>query len=91
MASFTVTLDTEPFDVDGKFRAVRGSYLSAGGATGGDIVTGLNQVWEMILEPTGASVQANAPVVNETFPVQGGTVTIVTDADVGGRFRAVGR
>lgn len=87
--AFAFTLYTEPFDTDGKFRCVRGSYTNTGGSTGGDIVTGLNQVWEMLLQPTGGAL--SSAVVNETFPLMSGTVTIITVANASGTFRAVGR
>ena len=44
----------------------------------------------LLLQAKGAAVTANESVVNETFPVAGGDVTIVTDADLTGTFVAIG-
>lgn len=76
--------------VVGNQRKVVGTYLSDGGSTGGDIDTGLHSVHEMILQPQGAAVDANNPVVNETFPCAGNAVTIVTTANAGGTWIAYG-
>lgn len=67
-----------------------GTYTSTGGSTGGDIVTGLNIVNHIQLQPKGTAVSANQPVVNETLPLQGGTVTIVTSANEVGTWMAIG-
>jgi hypothetical protein len=45
---------------------------------------------EMYLQPYGASVSTNAPVVNETLPVAGSAVTIVCDAAQTGQWTAYG-
>lgn len=67
-----------------------GTYTSAGGSTGGDINTSMTKVEVMILQPKGSSVATNAPVVNETLPVAGNAVTIVTDANQVGQWLAIG-
>lgn len=71
---------------------VFGTYTNDGGSTGGDVVTGLNVVEAFLLQPKGAAVSANQPVVNETFPLTntGGAVTIVTSANEVGQFLAIG-
>lgn len=76
--------------VDGDRRYVQGTFANTGGSTGGDITTGLDQVEFVALQHTGSSVVASAPVVNETLPLNGGDVTIVTVADTSGVFYARG-
>jgi hypothetical protein len=87
MASFSFT--KTPMTMGNKL-AVLGVYTSSGGATGGDIKTGLQVVEGIFLQPKGSSVLANEPVVNETIPLRGGTVTIVTTANEVGSYMAVG-
>ncbi len=67
-----------------------GTYANTGGSTGGDINTSMIRVERMILQPKGSAVQSNFPVVNETLPVAGNAVTIVTDADTSGYWIAFG-
>lgn len=74
----------------GNKKVIIGTFTNGGADTGGDIETGLTQCDSIVLQQTGAAVVANAPVVNETFPVSGGAVTIVTDADADGIFIAYG-
>lgn len=69
---------------------VEGTFTNGGADTGGDIVTGLRQVENVQLQHTGSAVVTNAPVVNETLPLDSGDVTIVTDADADGVYRIVG-
>lgn len=89
MASFTVSSKI-PVSLGNK-RAIIGSYVSSGGATGGDIPTGLNTVEAVFLTPDKNAV-TNAHVVNETFPLRNvsGTVTIVTGANESGNYLAIG-
>ena len=74
----------------GNKKIVYGTFTNGGADTGGDIVTGLTNCEAITLQHTGTAVVASAPVVNETFPVAGGTVTIVTVADADGQFIAYG-
>lgn len=77
--------------VEGNKRVVTGTYTGSGGGTGGDIATGLSRVDFISLQPGGASAFALAPVVNETLPLaNGGAVTIVTNANETGYWRAEG-
>lgn len=69
---------------------VFGTYTNDGGSTGGDIVTGLTVVEAFFLQPKGSSVSANQPVVNETMPLSGGAVTVVTSVNEIGQFLAIG-
>ena len=78
--------------VQGTMKVVRGTYLSDGGSTGGDIETGLKVVRSITLTPTGSSADASAPTANETFPLKnGGAVTIVTIANGAGIWEATGK
>jgi len=67
-----------------------GTYKNTGGSTGGNIDTGLGLVYVVILQPKGSAVSANQPVVNETPPMAGNAVTIVTSADEEGTWIAIG-
>lgn len=86
--AFTTTITNQT--VFGNKRVVMGTFVSDGGSTGGDIATGLQKVDNIILQHTGAAVVASAPVVNETLPLSGGNVTIVTVANTSGTFIAYG-
>lgn len=92
-AAFAYTRSTE-VEIVGKKRRVRGTFTSTGGATGGDIVTGLSFVTGFKVTPTGAGVTADATSVNETVAtdtiIVGGTITIVSSADAVGIWEAEG-
>jgi len=66
-----------------------GSWTSPN-ATGGDITTGLNRVEMCVLTHKGAAVEASTAVVNETFPLAGGNVTIVATSGDSGYYIAIG-
>jgi hypothetical protein len=70
-------------------RIAAGTYTCSGGATGGDINTGLPNVMSFTLTPQGTSVSANQSVYNETLPLANGVVTIVTTANEVGSWTAV--
>ena len=64
---------------------------------GGDIVTGLSNVFFFGLQPTGTAVAADQCVVNETYDTDlgyystgSGTITIVTTLGVNGTWLAIG-
>ena len=86
--AFAYTISDQTFFGDKKI--VFGTFTNGGADTGGDIVTGLTNCEGIILQSTGSAVVASAPVANETFPVAGGSVTIVTTADEDGIFMAWG-
>jgi hypothetical protein len=67
-----------------------GTYTDSGAATEDNIDTKIHVVSRMFLQPTGASVSTNAPVINETFPVAGSAVTIRCDASQVGLWIAYG-
>lgn len=81
---------TEKF-VIGDRRLHIGTFTNTSGTAGGNIDTGLEECQSLILQHTGSAVVASAPVVNETLPVDGAAVTIVTVADADGIWVAVGR
>lgn len=87
--AFTYTVDQIAGHA-GALRIVTGTFTSSGSETGGDIKTGLSCVQAMLLSHTGSAVVADAPVSNETFPLNGGTVTIVTTAGADGVWTAIG-
>lgn len=90
MAFTSVRTDDHSRAVGSK-RWVHGTYTSDSGSTGGNIDTGLIECDFMHLQVTGSSVAGNNPVVNETLPVPGDAVTIVTDSDELGQWHAYGR
>jgi hypothetical protein len=67
-----------------------GTFTNTGGSSGGDINTGLHMCEFITLTQAKSAVVANDPVVNETLPVAGSAVTIVTDADEDGYWMAIG-
>ncbi len=77
-------------NIEGNKRVTWGTYTNTNSGTGGDIDTGL-----IVCESIQFSVKSNAAVVsvpglNETLPVAGSAVTIVTAADEVGYWRAMG-
>lgn len=67
-----------------------GTFTNASGDTGGDIDTGLTTCEAIFLQAGGSSVIATAATVNETLPVAGSAVTIVTDDNEDGTWFAFG-
>ena len=72
----------------GSKRMSMGTF-SCSSVTGGDVNTGLRKCEHMQCMQTNSAV-ANAIVVNETFPVAGSAVTIVTDSGAAGNWVAWG-
>jgi hypothetical protein len=68
-----------------------GTWTESASGTGGNIDTGLTKCDFIALQQTASSVVADAPVVNETLPVDGDAVTIVTTAGADGYWWAMGR
>lgn len=77
-------------DVWGTRRAHYGTYTSADGSTGGDVNTGLKRCEAFFMQAVGSSAIANAPALNETLPVDGSAITIVTAANETGHWIAFG-
>ena len=67
-----------------------GTFTTSSTEAGGDIDTGLHMCEMLIPVIGGGTVATNAPVVNETFPVAGNAVSIVTDASADGMWVAIG-
>jgi hypothetical protein len=76
--------------VMGNKRVHFGTYTNGSGDTGGNIDTGLRSCESIFLQPGGSAVIATAPVVNETLPVAGSAVTVVTADDEDGTWMAMG-
>ena len=74
----------------GNQRIVFGTFTNTLGSTGGDITTRLSGVDFFKIYYTGSAVVADTPVVNETFPLESDTVTIVTTANTSGVWFALG-
>ena len=77
-------------DVWGSMAVSMGTFTNEAGDGGGNIATGLNRCYGLILQPGGAG---NACVVNETFTangLDGSAIKIVTDAGVDGNWLAFG-
>jgi hypothetical protein len=85
--AFTVTYQ---HDIMSTHEVVTGTYVSDSGSTGGEIATGLNHIDGCIIQEWGSAVITSAPVVNESFPLAGGSITIVTVANKSGSFIAWG-
>lgn len=76
-------------NVSGDRYIITGTFTNGATDTGGDIDTGLQVVENFQIQEVGSAVVVDKSVVNESFPC-GGIVTIVTDADVDGIWRAEG-
>lgn len=77
-------------DAWGDKAVTMGTFTNGEADAGGDINTGLHQCEMIILQHGKSAVIANQPVVNETLPVAGSAVTIVTDAGEDGTWLAIG-
>ena len=87
--AFAATIDS--ITVFGNKRIVMGSYTNEPGDTGGDIATGLLSVDFVTITPKVTTVAPTTGAgVNETLPLSGGTVTIVTADGEDGYFMVVG-
>ena len=74
----------------GNKRVHQGTFTNAGGDTGGNIDTKLNLCEFIVLQVNSAAVVANAPVTNETFPIVGSAITIITGDNEDGTWLAFG-
>ena len=86
--AFTSAISTKT--VFGNKRVHYGTFTTSSTDTGGDIDTGLRSCEAIFLQQMAAAVTADAPVVNETLPVAGSAVTIVTTASADGYWMAIG-
>lgn len=67
-----------------------GTYTDSGAGTEDDINTKLHRCEMIVLQPYGAAAATDAPAVNETLPVAGSAVTVVTKASQSGMWIAIG-
>lgn len=70
-------------------------YVSAGGSTGGAVVTGIRHVWVAWCQPFGAAAVVAQHTINETIPVwgtpiDGSSITLVTTANESGLLYVMG-
>ena len=75
--------------VFGDKRVTFGTW-TGGGDTGGNIDTGLHHVDHMQLTAAGAAIVADAPTINETFPIAGSAITIICTSNKDGYWMAFG-
>ena len=87
--AFTITINAR--GIFGDLRYVMGKYVNDGGSTGGEVTTGLNRIVSFQMKEKGSSTLANGSVVNESFPLEKGDVTIVTNSNEEGSFTAFGK
>lgn len=73
--------------VFGNMRIVVGT--STNDSTGGDVETGLNSVEAFVPTPIGGTAAEIS--VNETYPLAGGTVTVVCESSVNFSWIAFGK
>ena len=76
--------------VFGNVRIKWGTFTTSSTETGGDIETGLTRVHFLVAQHSGDAAVASSPSVNETFPLSGGDVTIVTTESKSGYWFAIG-
>lgn len=86
--AFTSSISQRPIAV-GNRRMSMGAYSCASVATG-DIDTGLRTCQHISLTQVSSAVTSTAPVVDETLPVAGSAVTIVTASSAAGNWIAWG-
>lgn len=67
-----------------------GTYTDSGTGTEDNIDTKLHRCEMIILQPYGSSAATDAPAVNETLPVDGSAVTVITKASQSGIWIAIG-
>jgi hypothetical protein len=68
-----------------------GTFASTSGSQGGDINVGLSMVEYFTAIVNSTSTASAKVAVNETFPVSGAAITLVTDANATGYWQALGR
>ena len=87
--TFAYTL-IERYSIFGDKSVAYGTFTNGASDSGGDVKTGLKIVEMFVLTVKATTSAATAPVVNETFPLKGGDVTIVSAADQDGFWFAIG-
>lgn len=86
--AFSYTKDG--IDIWGTHKVSWGTFTNGAADTGGEIKTGLSKVKGIKFTVKGTTSAATYPEVNETFPLAGGSVTIVTEANQDGYWFAWG-
>lgn len=92
--TFSYTVDTKSGfpQRDGHMWKSFGTFTNGTSDTGGDIDTGLSYVYHFSATIQGQSdATARSVGVNETFPLSGGVVTIVTTSGLDGTWEAIGK
>ncbi len=88
--TFASTITRVIPNIVGDRKITHGTYTNGSGDTGGNINTGLKVCEFIQLQPTGSSVIASNPVINETLPIDGSAITIVTTDNEDGIWMAYG-
>lgn len=76
--------------VIGNKRKHWGTYTNTAGGTGGDIDTGLVMCENINFTVKSSSAVTSVPGLNETLPIAGSAVTIVTASNEVGYWEAIG-
>ncbi len=83
----TLTQTIDRRTVVGNLKMVMGHCTND--STGGDVATGLRRVESFVLTPLGGTAVEHS--VNETFPLDSGDVTVVTENAINFSWIAYGR
>jgi hypothetical protein len=67
----------------GPYRCAWGTFTITGATTGGDVVTGFDNVLFFWIQEATGTVHQNRAVINENLPLGSGSVTVVCDNVVG--------
>ena len=86
--AFSYTVDSRVMIGNRKIHSGTATVTDA--TVSGDINTGLNICESMMLTHKGSAVETDVGVVNETFPVAGGAVTVVMNASDTVYWQAIG-
>ncbi len=87
--AFTSAQNLDANSSSGGYLVRRGTYVNTAGSTGGEVVTGLDQVFHMTLTSTTGTAAGSQ--VDEMFPTVQGSMTVVNVADDDGIWEATGR
>lgn len=74
----------------GNRRLIIGTFTNGATDRGGEIDTGLYRVETFWTQVTATTSAATAPTVNESFPLAGGSVTLIAEAGQDGLWFAIG-
>ena len=82
--AFSYTVDADARSTKGGLACVSGTFVNTAGSTGGAILTGLTLVKKF------GAIGSSAASAIQRSTISGGSVTIVTTADVDGDWDAEG-